>query len=1393
MGQAVAGSVVPVAVTRRAIVDRAVKAWTDQLVDLSGRNGLLYYRDLGAGTLDLAGADPATVEILLAGVKVRLSALFRDPVVLKDAARRCRKIREKARENLEERGIETLYLASMLATWTPETGSAAVPAAPVLLRHLALTPTGAAGEDFELDVEGAGEPNPTLFYALQSAFGVRVDLAALQARALNPEAEDDDAWDLAALSDALREAAAPVPGFALRDRLVMGNFSYTKLPMVVDLQTNAAALASHELVAAIAGDAAAQAAIRTRQTRVDPAALDQIPLPVEHLVLDADSSQQAAIETVSAGSDVVIQGPPGTGKSQTIANLIAACTARGLRVLFVAEKRAAIDAVIGRLGRVGLGDLVLDLHGGAASKRRIAENLAAALASARSAQLPHHGQLQAQLAARRGLLGAHARAVHEIRDPWGVSLYEAQGRAIAAAADLTGVRLPAAVIDALGQPQLQAAQEDLRALLGQGVAAMSPAANPWSVAGPVSAAQVEALGDAAMTLSRESVPALVHLASQVLGAAASPYPLTLAQVGQAVMALAARARLDASADPGIFEIAPRLAPLVEPARRGLLARIGAQLFNAPYRAAMAEVRGLVRAGSPALPAAKPSAEAVAGLVAEAATARAAWSAVTGAPLPLVSGTAELAAAWSRAGGLVAALAAAVTPPPQDATDIEGLAAWAAALDRDLPTLGKLPEIQGRRAEIAAVGFGPLVDAIVARGDDAERAVRTMDGAWATAVVERVLARDQVIGGMDAARLCAEADVYANLDRQHIGGTSARVKREWAERAVAARDGHPEQDLLLSTEAKKKSRHLPIRDLFAKAPDVLTAVKPCWAMSPLLVSQILPGDRPYFDIVVFDEASQILPADAIPSIARGRRAVVAGDELQLPPTTFFASQSTADLADEDAETLEGEGEALLVGFDSILSIADPLIGSTSLRWHYRSRDERLIAFSNLQIYGPKHRELVTFPAVSDDQAIRHVRVAPRLEGATGVSSAEEVAEVVRLVLEQAATRPGQSLGVIAMGINHAERISEALRLERPKHPELDAFFSEAGPEPFFVKNLERVQGDERDTIILTVGYGRNADGRLRQNFGPVNQQGGERRLNVAITRSKRRMIVVSSFGSEDIDAARTTAEGVKLLRAYLRYAESGGTDLGSITSPRPELNGFERDVAAALAAAGIGAVPQLGTSGYYLDFALTHPSHPGRFVLAVECDGASYHSAPNTRERDRLRQQQLEAIGWRFHRIWSTDWFRDRAAESARLVAAYQAAVAFSDQQAAAGKPAGPAGTPAGVSAAPTAVTAPAPERAPAPIPAPPTAPPLPPPLPPAAPAASARGPRPRVYRYASVDVMPPGQLDAVVMWIQSDGQLRTEEEIIAEAMTVLGFKRRGAKIVAALEASVARVRRSRGR
>lgn len=1334
--------------TSRTLIERAIRTWTDQLVDLSGRNGLLHYRDLPVGTLDLASAEPAALEILLQGGKTRLSVLYPDSEVLKTSARRCRKIREKAKENLEERGIDTLYLVAGLATWTPPPGTAAIPAAPILLHRVELTPRGAAGEDFDLTVVSEAELNPTLFYALEAQFGIHIDSQSIKAAAARA---DGLAIDAEAIFGALESAGRPAPGFAVAGRTVLGNFSYTKLPMVEDLKGHPDALVAHVLIAAIAGDIEARKVVRERQVAVDPRELDAVPAASELLVLDADASQQSAIESIIRGSDAVIQGPPGTGKSQTIANLIASATGRGQRVLFVAEKRAAIDAVVGRLNQVGLADLVLDLHGGVKSRRRLAENLSAALGAARGTPAQDATVVLNGLEARKKLLGAHAKAVNEPHMPWGISLFQAESRALAAADLDIDIRLPTSATDAIPAARLEVFKETLREYLALGAAGLRDDTHPWSSAGSVDMQMVESLSAGTIELAHGALANSAQLSRAVATEAGVTVPITIGATGELASITEDRTSLAASLDDAAFDAAERLAPLLAPARRGLLRRLVASLTSSSYRAALKEARGLARD-------ADLTPTEVADLMSAASDLTTRWTvlATVGAAPPLVASAGAFAVAWARTQALIEEIRRAIPSFAADDTSIDSLEVSVAGLERDLGTLRKLPRIQELGRMQSEAGLAAVLEVISARRLAIPDALRALDGIWARGVCDRILARSPEAGGLDATRLTEEEMSFGQLDREHIRLTAARVKRAWALRAVAARDTYPEQDTLVSAQAKRKIGHLPVRELFAQAPDVLTAVKPCWAMSPLLVSQILPADRPYFDLVVFDEASQILPADAIPSILRGHRTVVAGDDLQLPPTTFFASH-TADDREHEGEPLDGEAQSMASGYESILDIADPLIGSQPLRWHYRSRDERLIAFSNLHIYRPKHRELTTFPAVSDDDCIRHVRVATRLDRTDGQSSTEEVKAVVELILEHAAGRPTETLGVIAMGIKHAERIGEALRLARMVRPDLDGFFTEGGPEPFFVKNLERVQGDERDAIILTIGYTPGPDGRLRQQFGPINQQGGERRLNVAITRAKRRICVVSSFGSEDVDPARSVSAGVKILQGYLRFAESRGADLGDVVAPRPELNGFERDVMSALDEMGIEAVPQLGTSGYVLDFALQHPTKPGRFVLAVECDGASYHAAPNTRERDRLRQQQLEAIGWRFHRIWSTDWFRDRDSEAARLLTAYRMAVEASPGLRAAGPAASiPRPEPEGTLA--TTI-------------------------------ARARGPRPLVRHYKSIDFVPRTMVDSVVLWIESDGLLRTEDEVVAEATTVLGFQRRGRKINDAIEASVNRVRR----
>ena len=455
--------------------------------------------------------------------------------------------------------------------------------------------------------------------------------------------------------------------------------------------------------------------------------------------------------------------------------------------------------------------------------------------------------------------------------------------------------------------------------------------------------------------------------------------------------------------------------------------------------------------------------------------------------------------------------------------------------------------------------------------------------------------------------------------------------------------------------------MPLRDLLCQAPDVMLALKPCWATSPIVVSQVLPP-RSLFDVVIFDEASQVKQADAIPPIMRARQVIVAGDKKQLPPTDFFSS--VADDEDEESKddlVIETGNIAVPrtgLAFESILYTLGTVLPDAPLTWHYRSRDERLITFSNKHFYEPK---MTTFPGIGGYQCLEHVVT----EQATGVAGQEksvtaEVNRVVELILEHAKTRPSESLGVITLGIAHMRRIEANLEASLRSSDDLEEFFRETvTEEPFFIKNLERVQSDERYAIILSVGYGKAAVGRMQYRCGPLLRSGGERRLNVAVTRARKRITLVTSFHTEETTqpASRVTAESC--------CAHTYSTSTPAARSRRPPRRRY-------------GAQPVRvgckGTAAGRRDSrdspvrCWRHEDLLRRSTSSVpRPDGASdrgrrasYHSAGSARDRDRLRQEHLERLRWRFHRIWSTDWFADPDNEVAKIRAAYDQAIIRSE-------------------------------------------------------------------------------------------------------------------------------------
>jgi DNA polymerase III delta prime subunit len=1252
-------------------VAEAVKVWQRHLVDLGGRNTLLWYRDLPAGTLDLTSAHPGGLAMLLAGRPTRLSDLVREPAALDEARRRARTIRAKTLELSEERGIAAGFIAIGMASWTVR-GATRAPAAPVLLRSCVLKPTGAAREDFDLDLGNDVEFNPVLEHYLRSEQGLDLDTGALEEMA-----NASGAFDPHPVYAALTTLCASVPEFSVAPRLVVGTFSYAKLPMVADLAAQGDSLADHDVVAALAGDPGALRAVRTS---VPDSPADSDPTH-ELLILDADSTQQSAIDAVRSGAHLVIKGPPGTGKSQTIANLIASLAGEGKRVLFVAEKRAAIDAVLSRLDGVGLGDLVLDAYDGASNKRRLAKEFGAALERGAQVQDPDTSEIERALVDRRATLVEHAGALHEVRQPWGVSAHQAQ-EAISMLGALpqpptSRVRVRGEQLAGLDRQHVQELGRQLTEAASLGAWSTEPGSDPWFGARIATSEEAVRARDITSRLSQGGLQDVEQIMHEVFAEVSLPQADRIGDWGRVLDSVGrVRDTLEVFR-PEIFDIP--LGDLV--AATGDKAERDANGVSLGWYSRWRlrrQARSLLRPGPP-------PADLHAALL-DAQTQRNAWQQMAGAggrpeiPVDLDRARTAYTSVSSDLGWLAERLTATHGGGDLFSMTLVDLQARLAELDNRPDRLTVVPQVLGALDALREGGMGALVDDLARRGVEPDDVAAELEFVWWTSFSEDLIVRDPRYGAHDGAQLQRVAREYVAADHAHLRASADRVRAGAGRRLREVLADHPDQEALVRAEAGKSRRHRPLRDLLPKAAETLTAAKPAWAMSPLVVASVLPPGR-WFDVVIFDEASQIPPAQAVSAISRAHQVVVAGDERQLPPTSFFTAA-----VDEDGAP---ETDALTEGFESVLDVLTAALPTRRLSWHYRSLDERLVAFANREMYDGS---LVTFPGTGTDAVVRLESVEGSgivQAGEEAIESTEaEVSRVVELVLEHARTRPQESLGVIALGIRHATRLDDALRrvLASDAAHGVGDFFDEDRPERFFVKNLERVQGDERDAIILSVGYGKTPHGRVLHRFGPLNLEGGERRLNVAITRARRRMTVVSSLVANDLDPARLKSRGAVMLRDFLAYAADGtfpvvvtetapatdtatgpttpaaATAVAPAPAPHPEgmsstADPLRAEFARRLRDSGLVVHESYGSAGQPIDLAVEDPDHRGHVLVAVETDGPAYAAMRSSRDRDRLRGEQLGRLGWMHVRVWTTDLFRDPARDVARVNAAVQQAVA----------------------------------------------------------------------------------------------------------------------------------------
>lgn len=1312
------------------------------LLDLSARNRLLNLPQPGsrAALLDLPGTSAAEIVTALTverrallpvggdepaagadrpgdrGSELRL-AVDLEPERLQ---RHLLRLFYDARTAREERGIETLHLVLGTLAWSEADGEGPREA-PLLLLPVHLERANARAPFRIVWQEAEPAENVCLIEKLRREFGIQ----------LPPLADGDDDPTITSYADRVAAALATT-GFEVRtQRVALGLFTFTKLLMWRDLDPAVwpdGLLADHPLLRALLGDGFAPADDPVPdERRLDPL------LPAREMVhvLDADGSQARAIATVRAGQDLLVQGPPGSGKSQTIVNLIAAAVHDGKRVLFVAEKMAALEVVQRRLREIGLDGMSLDLHSRRTRKQEVLGELRTALDDdAASEGLPAASMLD-ELDARRTELDRLAEALHAPIEPSGLTPFRLFGDLVRLERDgHTGRDLPdAASWDGAAIARRREAVAAFRAraevldgersavwrgveaavVLPGDLASLRGDARRLVAALETLAAIGIALGDElgqppAATRTFAGISCLIRsaehlgLAPSGLDAGALGDPVWQEQRTE-IQGLARAGQLVVDAHERIGEVFR--AGTIEDDHHADANRFG-RLRRSWWRALHPGWRQAQRTLADSLLGRLPDdLEAQQELYDEIAAMQAAWRMIKerddlgrrafgalwrgrrtdlariatverwegeGRDETLLPGTSGLlgrvgtvsgdlklldqvqvlvARVVEECGGLFRRLELDLrTAFARDSVSeigLDELRAWLAAVAGSVDDLPLFVALQNARATMREAGLGWLVDVVESGGLPSAAAPDAFEAALARSLLRRASAERPVLTTFDAGAGTALVERFRELDRARVVAARAEVRHAARRGIDRAREG--EGSRVLRRELEKRRRHLPLRKLLRVAGETVQAIKPVFLMSPLSVAEYLEPGAVTFDLLLIDEASQVEPVDALGAIARARQLVVVGDGRQLPPTSFF--QKGIEEAGEEDETPD------TADLESVLGLAAAAgMRQRMLRWHYRSRHPSLIAFANHAFYDD--RLLVPPSPLAVDQrfglSFHHLPKSTYDRGGTRANR-DEARAVAERVIAHARSSPGRSLGVGCFGIGQRDAILAELELLWRDAPDVAAFFDDSRPERFFVKNLETIQGDERDVVLLSVGYGRDPEGHLSMGFGPLSRDGGERRLNVLVTRARERLEVFGAITDEDIDLQRARGRGVHALRRFLAYARTGRIDGVAWASGREPDSPFEREVARALGERGHEVVAQVGAAGFFVDLALADPDRPGRFLLGIECDGAPWHGTMFARDRDRLRQEVLESRGWIIHRIWSAAWYRQPEAELERVLAA----------------------------------------------------------------------------------------------------------------------------------------------
>jgi len=1244
---------------------RKLQVWKTKLLDVSHGNRLLYFKHTKSSSTAITFPDPdelfqqivtkgrtltfpllaqpslfdleesaESIQLISAEPRRYKPGQISSPLPEKQLSQVLYNLRSRARSALEEQGFNILYLTFGMLRWSETEGSEAV-LSPILLVPVVLE-RAALREPYALTMlEEDIVLNPTLLHKLESDFGLSL-----------PEPSGD--LDGTGFSSYFAQIQTHITGkknWDVQPDVTLGTFSFQNLSLFKDLEMHQNLYVAHPLIAALGGNQA----LPTTHDLVEAQDLDnKVAAITVFQVVDADSSQQEAIQAAKMGNSFVLQGPPGTGKSQTITNIIAEFLAEGKKVLFVSEKIAALEVVQNRLSDAGLGEFCLQLHGHKRDRREVVKELVQSLEAPVHQLKPAYQTVLQSLESTKRALNDYARAVYIPRFALQFSAYRAQGEL----AKLNGAPtliFPLGSVSTIGPVEFANRQS----ILGRFVAMPGVIDNfdlhPWqgSKLRELTFATRDRLVEALDTLL-QVLPQLITDIHSLAEASALRSPTNLSETNSLIDVLR-------KYRPALFSLDLDLLKLKFEKRYARFYR-----FLVPgYRADLESLTQL-RLTSTNLD----YAQACEDLRLAATVQRLLSNGKS--PNPNESNTGETVkhcvATLDKIHVALKVLADVfdgVTPSIQGTTlfnvDYVDLTQWLEFHRKEMDALAQWASFLRLTDEARQQGLDGFVQSALNKKLPATQWRTTYLASFYKAFLDATWADSEALRRFDSQAHNATIEQFRDLDRQQMVIAQARIQANIGERRPKSSwvDAASAEQTILQREAAKKRRLKSLRRLCSEIPRLITDLRPCLLMSPRTVSMFLDPRLFKFDLVVFDEASQIPPEGAVGAILRGAQTIVVGDSQQLPPTRFFSV-----MADDDIDENAPDEDYV---FDSILEECQGVsMAQKMLLWHYRSRHESLIAFSNYHFYNNK---LFTFPSPqqqSGEIGVSFVHVPDGIyRRGTARRNDIEARRVVDLIFDHMRDTPERSLGVVTLGLTQMDAIRLECERRRLERPDLDILFNENKSEPFFVKNLESVQGDERDVIIFSVGFGKDEAGKLTLNFGPINRAGGERRLNVAVSRARYKVALVSSITPEEIDLTRTNSRGARLLRQYMEIARNGLKALYADTSASATAeteSPFEQAVYEALLQKGYSVHLQVGVSGYRIDLAVVHPDDPGQYLLGIECDGATYHSGKTARDRDRLRQQVLEGLGWRIYRIWSRDWINNRARELEKAIAAIETAL-----------------------------------------------------------------------------------------------------------------------------------------